>query len=108
MATSPLDKGFPKQDCGCLVGVDYLFSMLHQLLAPLLPYMKVQMRRTTRVLHCACTLQNVLVPTNVTILQLFEYTQILQIFAQFYCLRQGTLKRGEGRPLLSCRGCKAA
>ena len=27
---------------------------------------------------------------------------------KFYCLRQGTSKRGEGRPFLSCRGWKAA
>ena len=27
---------------------------------------------------------------------------------KLYCLQQGSSKRGEGRPLLSCRGCKIA
>ena len=32
-----------------------------------------------------------------------------QLFLKkFYCLRQGTSKRGEGFPFLSCRGWKTA
>ena len=31
-----------------------------------------------------------------------------EIGGQFYCLRQGTSKRGEGQPFLSCRGWKTA
>ena len=27
---------------------------------------------------------------------------------KFYCLQQGTSKRGEGRPFFSCRGYKTA
>ena len=30
------------------------------------------------------------------------------ILQKFYCLRQGTSKRGEGQPFLSCRGWKTA
>ena len=39
--------------------------------------------------------------------QLYTRHQNLGV-SKFYCLRQGTSKRGEGQPFLSCRGGKTA